>query len=167
MSEDLIKGLNEPNLDLNKIKDLLASGKKIAIVAARFNANLVDQMIGGALTQLQDLGFDKSQVDIFRVPGAFELPLIVKKCAVSKKYAGIIAFGVVIKGDTDHYNYICTESTRGLMKVMLKEQVPVAMGVLTTDNLQQARQRAEIKQENKGAEVTRSLLEMIDLTSKF
>ncbi len=167
MSEDLIKGLNEPNLDLNKIKDVLSGGKKIAIVAARFNANLVDQMIKGALTQLQDLGFDKSQVDIFRVPGAFELPLITKKCASSKKYAGIIAFGVVIKGDTDHYNYICTESTRGLMKVMLKEQVPVAMGVLTTNNLQQAQQRAEIKQENKGAEVTRSLLEMIDLTSKF
>jgi 6,7-dimethyl-8-ribityllumazine synthase len=167
MSKDLIKGLDEPNLDLNKIRSLLASGQKIAIVAARFNANLVNQMVNGALAQLQDLGINKSQVDIFRVPGAFELPLIAKKCAASKKYAGIIAFGVVIKGDTDHYNYICTESTRGLMKVMLKEQVPVAMGVLTTDNLQQAQQRAEIKQENKGAEVTRSLLEMIDLTSKF
>jgi 6,7-dimethyl-8-ribityllumazine synthase len=167
MSEDLIKGLDEPDLDLNKIKNLLASGQKISIVAARFNANLVNQMVNGALAQLQDLGIDKNQIDIFRVPGAFELPFITKKCAVSKKYAGIIAFGVVIKGDTDHYNYICTESTRGLMKVMLKEQVPVAMGVLTTNNLQQAQQRAEVKQENKGAEVTRSLLEMIDLTSKF
>ena len=120
-------------------------------------------MVNGALAQLQDLGIDKSQVDIFRVPGAFELPLITKS-AHHQKYAGIIAFGVVIKGDTDHYNYICTESTRGLMKVMLKEQIPVAMGVLTTNNLQQAQQRAEIKQENKGAEVTRSLLEMVGLT---
>ena len=161
----MAKGLEVlDNIDI-AIKDLKSI--KIGIVAARFNTEIIDHMISGAETHLASLGIKKSNIDIFRVPGAFELPLAAKICAESNKYDGLIAFGSVIRGDTDHYIYICNESVRGLMKVMLKFNIPVAMGVLTTDTYQQAMQRADIKQENKGAEITRSLLEMIELKNKF
>ena len=143
--------------------DFDASNKKIAIVASRFNAEIINNMLEGSREVLSENGFTEDQIDIFRVPGAFELPLAVKNCAKSKKYDGIIALGCVIRGDTDHYVYVCGECTRGLMKVMLKENIPVSLGVLTTNNIEQAMQRADINRENKGAEVTYALLEMINL----
>ena len=160
MDKGLENILANINLDYKNIK--------LAIVASRFNPKIIDFMIQGAMEQLLELGFAEENIDIFRVPGAFELPLACKMCARSNtKYAGVIALGAVIRGDTDHYNYICNEATRGLMKIMLKFDLPIAMGILTTDTYQQALARADIKQENKGAEVTRSLLEMIALKYKL
>lgn len=161
-NNNLSKGVDFSDLKFNK-----KSNMKIAIVAARFNADIVDHMIKGSKQVLLDNGLSEEQIDIFRVPGAFELPLAVKNCAKSKKYDGIVALGAVIRGDTDHYVYVCTETTRGLMKVMLKENLPVALGVLTTENIEQAMLRADINRENKGAEVTLSLLEMINLIPKI
>ena len=150
-------------IDKNSNLDFDANNKKIAIVASRFNSEIINNMLEGSKQVLLENGLSENQIDIFRVPGAFELPLAVKNCAKSEKYDGIIALGCVIRGDTDHYVYVCGECIRGLMKVMLKENIPVALGVLTTNNIEQAMQRADINRENKGAEVTYALLEMINL----
>ena len=159
------KGLVPLEIKNTEIKNL--QNQRIAIVASRFNAPIIEQLLQGALAELTQLGIVRNNIDISFVPGVFELPLVVKQYAKSAKHAGIIAFGAVIQGDTDHHVYISNECTRGLMKVMLKFDLPVAFGVLTTKNHAQAWQRACVKEQNKGGEVARSLIETIIAINKI
>jgi len=135
----------------------------IAIVAARFNAFVVDSLLAGAQDMLFRHGVLASQIHIIRVPGAYELPLVCQQLAKTGRYQGIIALGAVIRGATPHFDYVAGECARGLMKVSLKAEIPVAFGVLTTDTIEQAVERSGTKAGNKGADSAMVLLEMIDI----
>jgi len=143
--------------------NVLAHDFKFAIVAARFNDFIVEPLIRGAVDTLNRQGADDKQIEIVRVPGAFELPLIAKKLAQSGKYHAIIALGAVIRGGTPHFEYVCNECASGLSRVALDTGVPVAFGVLTTDNVEQATDRAGGKAGNKGADAATVALEMANL----
>ena len=143
--------------------NVLAHDFKFAIVAARFNDFIVEPLIRGAVDTLNRHGADDKQIEIVRVPGAFELPLIAKKLAQSGKYHAIIALGAVIRGGTPHFEYVCNECASGLSRVALDTGVPVAFGVLTTDNVEQATDRAGGKAGNKGADAATVALEMANL----
>jgi 6,7-dimethyl-8-ribityllumazine synthase len=140
-----------------------ARGKRIVIVAARFNAALVDQLIGGARQAWVDHGGDESRVLVERVPGAFELPLVAKMFAASGEVDAVVALGCVIRGDTPHFDYVAGECARGLMDAGLSTGVPVIFGVLTTENQAQAEERADVARMNKGRESMEAALEMIEL----
>lgn len=137
---------------------LNAKGLKIALVAARFNDFVVDRLIGGAVDYLTRHGLD-TEITLVRVPGAFELPLACQKLAKSGKFDGIVALGAVIRGATPHFDYVCAEATKGLAQVALNAGLPVGFGLLTTDNLEQAVERAGSKAGNKGAEAAAAMLE--------
>jgi len=143
--------------------DLLAHDAKFVIVAARFNDFIVDSLIRGAVDTLKRHGASDKQIDIVRVPGAFELPLAAKRLANTKKYQAIIALGAVIKGATPHFDYVCGECAGGLSRVALDSGVPVAFGVLTTDTIEQAIERAGTKAGNKGVDAAMVALEMANL----
>ena len=143
--------------------DLLAHDAKFVIVAARFNDFIVDSLIRGAVDTLKRHGASDKQIDIARVPGAFELPLAAKRLANTKKYQAIIALGAVIKGATPHFDYVCGECAGGLSRVALDSGVPVAFGVLTTDTIEQAIERAGTKAGNKGVDAAMVALEMANL----
>ena len=138
---------------------LTAQGLRIAIVAARFNDFIVDRLMGGAVDCLLRHGADKADLTVIRTPGAFELPLICQRAASSDKYDGIIALGAIIRGATPHFDYVAAESSKGLAQVALKNNLPVGFGILTTDNLEQAIERAGSKAGNKGVEAALSVLE--------
>ena len=140
---------------------------RIGIVAARFNDLVVSRLIDGAEDALLRHGVLPAQISLFRVPGAFELPLVAKKMAESGKYDAVIALGAVIRGDTDHYTYVCNEVSKGLAAVGLESGLPVLFGVLTCDTLEQALLRAGSKAGNKGFECAVSALEMISLLEKL
>ena len=150
---------------MNQIKTiegrLDASGLRFAIVAARFNDLFVDRLIGGAVDYLTRHNGDPEKMTLVRVPGAFEMPLVVKKLAESKKYDGIVALGAVIRGATPHFDFVATECTKGLAPVSLEHGVPVGFGLLTTDNLEQAIERSGTKAGNKGADAAAATLETI------
>ena len=129
---------------------------RIAIVVARWNSQITDSLLAGAQRALLRHGIDGQAIDLFRVPGAFELPL-------TRRYDAVVALGCVIRGGTPHFDYVCSETTRGIGEVALQEGLPVAFGVLTTDDLAQAQQRAGDNQENKGEEAALTALEMISL----
>jgi 6,7-dimethyl-8-ribityllumazine synthase len=126
----------------NIVGELSATGLRIAIVAARFNAFVVDRLLEGALQTLRKQGVGEDQIVVARVPGAFELPIAAKKFASSGRFDAIIALGAVIRGATPHFDYVCTECASGLMRASLDSGVPVAFGVLTTDTAEQALERA-------------------------
>jgi len=134
---------------------------KIGIVAADFNWDIVGGMLEGSLDILKKNGVSSENIDVVKVPGAFEIPLACQKMAQMKKYDGLIVLGCVIKGDTDHYYYISGESIRGVMEVMLKEGLPIGMGIITTNNLEQAQERSG-SENNKGVESAQAVLEMIE-----
>ena len=136
-----------------------AGGLKIAIVASRFNDFIVELLISGAVDCLLRHGADKADLTVIRTPGAFELPLICQRAASSDKYDGIIALGAIIRGATPHFDYVAAESSKGLAQVALKNNLPVGFGILTTDNLEQAIERAGSKAGNKGVEAALSVLE--------
>ncbi len=136
-----------------------AGGLKIAIVASRFNDFIVERLISGAVDCLLRHGADKADLTVIRTPGAFELPLICQRAASSDKYDGIIALGAIIRGATPHFDYVAAESSKGLAQVALKNNLPVGFGILTTDNLEQAIERAGSKAGNKGVEAALSVLE--------
>ncbi len=136
-----------------------AKGLNIAIVASRFNDFIVDRLISGAVDCLVRHGADKADLTIIRTPGAFELPLICKRAAESDRWDGIIALGAVIRGATPHFEYVAAESSKGLAQVALNSNIPVGFGLLTTDSLEQAIERAGSKAGNKGAEAALSMLE--------
>lgn len=136
---------------------------KIAIVASRFNTLIVDQLIAGAQDILVRHGIATENLSLIWVPGAFELPAVAKKVAASNKYDGVITLGTVIRGDTAHYDLVINSATSGIGQVALDAPIPVVFGVVTTDTLEQAQQRAGAKAGNKGADVALALLEMISV----
>ncbi len=139
------------------------SGGQIAIVAARFNEEVVSGLLNGAMDVFRQNGVPQEAMMLFRVPGAFELPLIAQKLAKTGKYQAILALGAVIKGETAHFDYICQAATEGLSTVALQYNLPVIYGVLTTYTAEQARVRADVNAKNKGAEVGLAVLEMLSL----
>ena len=139
--------------------DLVARDLRFAIVASRFNDFIVDRLISGAVDCLVRHGADKADITIVRTPGAFELPVICKRLAQSGKFEGIIALGAVIRGATPHFEYVAAESSKGLAHVALDSGLPIGFGLLTTDSLEQAVERAGSKAGNKGAEAALSVLE--------
>lgn len=138
-----------------------AKGLKFALAAGRFNDFIVDRLISGAVDYLTRHGADPADLTIIRVPGAFELPLVAKKLAESGKYQGVICLGAVIRGATPHFDYVAAEAAKGLAHVSLDSGVPVGFGVLTTDNLEQAIERAGSKAGNKGVEAAAAVLETV------
>lgn len=138
-----------------------AKGIKVAILATRFNDFVVDRLIGGAVDYLARHGASRDDLTIIRIPGAFEMPVVCKRLAASGKYDGILALGAVIRGATPHFDFVASEATKGLAHVALESGVPVGFGLLTTDNLEQAIERAGSKGGNKGVEAASALLETI------
>jgi 6,7-dimethyl-8-ribityllumazine synthase len=142
-------------------------GARLAIVAARFNEPIVDRLLDGARDALRRHGVVEANVLIVRVPGAFELPLACQRIAASGKVDAVIALGCVIRGGTPHFEYVCSEAARGCGDAALGTGVPVAFGVLTTDDVEQARERAGGKAGNKGAEAALTAIEMINLGKRL
>ena len=140
---------------------LEASGLHFAILASRFNDFIVDRLIGGATDYLIRHGASAENITIIRIPGAFEMPVVCRKLAASKKYAGIIALGAVIRGATPHFDFVANEATKGLAQVQFDSGIPVGFGLLTTENLEQAIERAGSKAGNKGAEAAAAVLETV------
>ncbi len=143
--------------------NVVGSGIKIGIVAARFNEFIVSKLIGGAQDALVRHGVNDEDITLAWVPGAFEIPVIAKKMAESKKYDAVICLGAVIKGSTSHYDYVCAEVSKGTAQVGLETGVPTLFGILTTDNIEQAIERAGTKAGNKGYDAACSAIEMVNL----
>lgn len=140
---------------------------KYAIVVGRWNSFVVESLLKGCLDTLRRHGVDDKNMVIYRVPGAFEMPLIAKKLAKSKKYDAIIGLGAVIRGGTPHFEYVSNEVTKGLAQVSLEQDLPIAFGVLTVDSIEQAVERAGTKAGNKGEEAASSALEMVNLIKQL
>ena len=136
---------------------------RFCILAARFNDRIVEDLVRGALDALRRHGVPDTAVDLVRVPGAFELPLAAKKLARTRQYDGLIALGVVIRGATPHFDYVCRECAAGLNRVSQEFEIPVGFGVLTCDTVDQAVERAGIKHGNKGADAALAAVEMVSL----
>ncbi len=143
--------------------NLSAQGRTVCIVASRFNSFIVDQLEAGAIDALVRHGADRGNIHVVKVPGAYELPLVVQRVAASKKYDAIIAVGAVIRGGTPHFEYVAGECVKGISSVSLKYDIPVSFGVLTVDTIEQAIERAGTKAGNKGAEAAMSAIEMMSL----
>ncbi len=138
-------------------------GLRIAIVAARFNEFIVNKLVGGAEDCLRRHGVDDEDITLAWVPGAFEIPLAAKKIAKTGKYDAIICVGAVIRGSTSHYDYVCAEGSKGIASVSLETEIPVMFGVLTTDTIEQAIERAGTKAGNKGYDCALGALELCSL----
>ncbi|MGI6556126.1 6,7-dimethyl-8-ribityllumazine synthase [uncultured Pseudoramibacter sp.] len=149
---------------MNKLEGkVVAQQIKVAIVAARFNEFIVSKLVSGAQDALIRHGVNDDDIDIAWVPGAFEIPLIAQKFAQSGKYDAVICLGAVIRGATSHYDYVCNEASKGIAQVSLNTGIPVLFGVLTTENIEQAVERAGTKAGNKGYDVACSAIEMVNL----
>ncbi len=146
---------------------LVAEGMKVAIVAARFNEIITNKLIGGAEDTLLRHGVQDEDIDLLWVPGAFEIPLIAKKAAESGKYDAVICLGAVIRGNTPHFEYVSAEVSKGVALASLDSGVPVLFGVLTTENIEQAIERAGSKAGNKGSDCAASAIEMVNLIRGF
>lgn len=147
---------------------VVGNDMKVGIVAARFNEFIVSKLVGGAEDALKRHDVDtENNVDLAWVPGAFEIPIVAQKMAESGKYDAVICLGAVIKGSTSHYDYVCAEVSKGVAAVGLKTGVPTIFGILTTDNIEQAIERAGTKAGNKGYDAATSAIEMVNLMRKF
>ena len=142
---------------------LVSQNIKIGIVAARFNEFITSKLLDGALDALKRMGVEDSQIEVAWVPGAFEIPLIASKMAASKRYDAVICLGAVIRGSTSHYDYVCNEVSKGIAQTSLSTGVPVLFGILTTENIEQAIERAGTKAGNKGFDCAQSAVEMVNL----
>jgi 6,7-dimethyl-8-ribityllumazine synthase len=142
---------------------LMAADLKFAVVVSRFNEFITERLLEGAVDALKRHGGDAGGLEVARVPGAFEMPLVAKKLAQSGRFQGVICLGCVIKGATDHYDYVCGQTASGIMNASLQTEVPVIFGVLTTDTIEQAIERAGTKAGNKGAEAMVAAIEMANL----
>ena len=142
-------------------------GVKIGIVVGRFNEFITSKLVGGALDVLKRNDVSEENIDIAWVPGAFEIPLITKKLANTGKYDAIITLGAVIKGSTPHFDYVCAEVSKGVAQISLQTGLPVIFGVLTTNNIEEAIERAGTKAGNKGADAAFSAIEMINLIKEI
>ena len=144
-----------------------ARGMKFGIVVSRFNNFVTEKLLEGALAALKSYGGEEQDIDIVRVPGAFEIPLLAHKMAASGKYNALICLGAVIRGDTPHFEYIAEEVARGIGNVMLKHRIPISFGVLTTNNVEQAMERAGTGTGNKGFEAALAAIEMASLAQEI
>lgn len=142
---------------------IVSDGIKVGIVAARFNDFIVSKLLGGAMDGLVRHGVNEEDVDVAWVPGAFEIPLIAKKMANSGKYDAVICLGAVIRGATSHYDLVCNEAAKGIAMVAQNADIPVMFGVITTDTIEQAIERAGSKAGNKGFECATGAIEMVNL----
>jgi len=154
-------------MEMLKEGNLLGSGLKFGIVAARFNEFITSKLLGGAYDALSRHGVDKENITTAWVPGAFEIPLIAQKMAESEKFDAVICLGAVIRGATSHYDLVCGEAAKGIAQVSLKTGVPVMFGVITTENIEQAVERAGTKAGNKGFDVAVSAIEMVNLIKEL
>ena len=136
---------------------------RFCLVAARFNSFVVESLLNGAVDALKRHGAEESDITIVRVPGAFEMPLVLEKIAAKGNYDAIVALGAVIRGGTPHFEYVAGECVKGMAQVSLKHAMPIAFGVLTVDTIEQAIERAGTKAGNKGAEAAMSAIEMVNL----
>ncbi len=153
---------------MNEIEgQLQVRGARFALLVARFNSFVVESLLAGAVDCLKRHGAEAQDLEIVRVPGAFEMPLVAKRLAASKKYDAIIALGAVIRGGTPHFEYVAGECTKGLASVGMEYDIPVAFGVLTVDSIEQAIERAGTKAGNKGVEAAMSAIEMVDLLKRL
>ena len=139
----------------------------VAIVAARFNQSIVDELLRGCVTRLAELGIPQNHVAQFRVPGAFELPVMAKALADTRHYAGVICLGCVIRGETPHFEYVAGEATRGLGDVAVRHRLPVGLGLLTVDTMQQAADRAGGSAGNKGHEAAAAAIGAADVIAQL
>jgi len=146
--------------------DLQGQGVKVSIVVSRFNGFITDRLLEGALDALRRHGVEEKGITVIRVPGSFEIPLGVKRAA-GQKVDAVIALGALIRGGTPHFDYLSAEVTKGVAQVMLETGIPVSFGVLTTDTVEQAIERAGTKAGNKGAEAAQSALEMVSLLRRM
>lgn len=146
---------------------LLAEGQKIAVVAGRFNEIITNKLLGGAVDAFKRHGGDEKNIDLAWVPGAFEIPLVAKKLAESGRYDAVICLGAVIRGATAHFDMVANETTKGIANVGLQTGVPIIFGVLTTDNIEQAVERAGSKAGNKGFEAVTTAIEMVNLLKQI
>lgn len=142
-------------------------GLKVGIVAGRFNEFITSKLIGGAVDALRRHEVNDDDIDLAWVPGAFEIPLVVKKMAESGKYDAVIALGAVIKGATPHFDYVCAEVSKGVAQIGLQTGIPVMFGVLTTNNIEEAIERAGTKAGNKGYDAAVTAIEMANLLKQF
>lgn len=142
---------------------LVSKGIRVGIVAARFNEFITSKLLSGALDGLSRHGVSEDGIDVAWVPGAFEIPLIASKMAKSEKYDAVICLGAVIRGSTSHYDYVCNEVSKGIAQTALASGVPVMFGVLTTENIEQAVERAGTKAGNKGFDCAEGAIEMVNL----
>ena len=140
-----------------------ATGLKVGIAVSRFNSFISERLLEGAIDALRRHGAEENDLDVVRVPGAFELPMVTKKMVESDKYDAVICLGAVIRGATPHFDYVSAEVSKGIASVSLDAGIPVAFGVLTTDNIEQAVERAGAKAGNKGFEAAVTIIEMVNL----
>jgi len=144
---------------------MVAKGKNFGIVVSRFNEFISQKLLDGALDVLRRHDADEERIEIFWVPGSFEIPFIARKMALSKKYDAILCLGAVIRGDTPHFDYIASQVAKGIAETSLSTGVPTLFGIITADNLEQAIERAGTKAGNKGADAALSAIEMVNLVS--
>lgn len=147
--------------------NLVGKGLKVGIVVGRFNDLITMRLLDGAKDALKRHGVEQDDVEIAFVPGAFELPLIAKKMAMSKKYDAVITLGAVIRGATPHFDYVCSEAAKGVAQASYQSEVPVIFGVLTTETIEQAIERAGTKAGNKGWEAATAAIEMANIMKQF
>ena len=156
---------------MDKIKttegDLIVRDARFAIVATRFNDFIVESLLKGALHCLKQHGADDGNIEVVRVPGAFEMPVVVEKLAASRRYDGIVALGAVIRGGTPHFDYVAGECVKGIASAGQRHGVPVGFGVLTVDTIEQAIERAGTKAGNKGEEATLAVIETVNLLRRI
>ena len=144
-----------------------AKGKKFGVVISRFNEFITSKLLGGAVDSFVRHGGNESDLEVFWVPGSFEIPATAKKVAESKRFNAVVCLGCVIRGETPHFDYVASEVAKGVAQVGMESGIPVVFGVLTTDNLEQSIERAGTKSGNKGAEAVESAIELSDLYSKI
>ena len=156
---------------MNQVKttegDRIVRDARFAIVASRFNDFVVESLIKGALETLKAQGAAEADVELFRAPGAFEMPVVVQKVAASRRFDGIIALGAVIRGGTPHFDYVAGECVRGIAAAAREHGIPVGFGVLTVDTIEQAIERAGTKAGNKGEEATMAVIETVNLLRRI
>ncbi|OGF45623.1 MAG: 6,7-dimethyl-8-ribityllumazine synthase [Candidatus Firestonebacteria bacterium RIFOXYC2_FULL_39_67] len=147
--------------------NMIAKGKKFAIIAGRFNSFITDKLVSGALDTLKRHDVEEKDMDVIKVPGSFEIPAVAIKAAKSKKYDAIICVGAIIKGNTPHFDYVASEAAKGVAMASMESGIPVIFGILTTESIEQAIERAGTKSGNKGADAALAAIEMANLYEKI
>ncbi len=146
---------------------LVIKNARFCLVASRFNSFIVDQLVSGASDALIQHGAKQEEIDLVKVPGAYEIPLVLKRVAALNKYDAIIALGAVIRGGTPHFEYVAGECAKGVSNVSMQYDIPIGFGILTVDSIEQAIERAGTKAGNKGADAANSVIEMINLLKQL